>query len=148
MVFDSEKGCVRDQIQQACDPELTPVSLKLEEFAARWSLAITQLRHAPVQSDLDKIYDGLLLGRKVKELPRKSHPIFPGFTPYGLEAEFKTSLLESDLGYRCGYEKVIYAGRPEIQESPERRGHIDFNCGICKDTMYSEEVEPNRCKGF
>lgn len=116
-------------------PEQNLISLKLEDEIARWRNALKTQRYAPLRKDLEKIYKGILDGRKIKELQRKEHPVFPGFTPYGTSED-------NLLAYRCGYEKTILAGSPDIVESDIQR-HINFNCRSCKATMYSEEAGTN-----
>ncbi len=141
MVFDPERGYVR-----GCGPEQTSVSLAVELKRSLWSEALPEVRHALTLRDLENIYTHRKTQTPLVEFPNRTHPVFPGFAPIG--PEIGPDDVPVNLGYRCGYERIIYAGSPEIQESPERPGHIDFNCRMCKGTMYSEEVEPNRCRGF
>ncbi len=144
MVYDSEKGCVRD-----ITDEPTPSSRRIEDELFLWQDALPQPKHTPLQSDLSKIYgEAITNGHPIVELEKQEHLVFPGFTRYGIKPNdlvelHRTMPIRKDLAYRCGYEKIIYAGRPEIKESPERQGSIDFNCGMCKGTMYSEEIQPN-----
>ena len=141
MVLDSERGCTREA--QSCGPETTDVSFALECEQFLWSDAFDQPRHAPLQSDLEKIYADRLNGRKIIEhLPLKDDGSdLPGMTIFSMARNEPVE--EFSIAYRCGSCRVIYAGRPNIHESSERFGHIDFDCGMCKRTMYSLEVEPN-----
>ena len=151
MVLDPERGCVRGREERKIGPKTDLSFFLIEKRKDKWRLAIDTTKHAPLQSDLDKIkeYAKLARGERIVEFSRIEHPVFPGFIPYGLpEDEEKEYLPPINLAYRCGYCKVIYAGRPDIHESSTTPGFIDFNCGICKGTMYSEEVEPNRCRGL
>jgi|SRR3989338_1973250 len=147
MVFDLERGCVRGRNWQNISPEQTSVSLAIELNRSMWSEALPEVKHAPTLRDLENAYTHRKTQTPLVEFPNRTHPVFPGFTPYGLIDDVNSKVL-AVLGYRCGYERIIYAGSPDIQESQDRPGHIDFNCRVCKGTMYSEEVEPNRCRGL
>ena len=84
MVFDPERGCVYGRNWQDVAPRQTLISLRLEIERESWSQASETPKHAPLQSNLERIYTDKLNGRTVSELPRAEHPVFPGFTPYGL----------------------------------------------------------------
>jgi hypothetical protein len=135
MVFDPIHGCVRGE--ESIGPSQTMIDIIIENEKDLWRSAVETPIHASLQSNLDKIYEDKLKGEKISELLKKEHPVFPGLTTYGLSDS-------NLLAYRCGFEKIIIAGSPEIQESPDVPGHVNYNCVCCKLTLYSEDAIPNK----
>src|SRR3989344_2166727 len=126
------------------------IKIELEDESSHWAYALKKPKHVQWQSDLTKIYGQAVTGGEpIVEFEKNEHPSLPGFSRIGLNPFTLASLpIRRDLAYRCGYERTIVAGRPEIKDSEKRPGCIDFNCVMCKNTMYSERVQPNRARGF
>tara|TARA_Y100000034_G_C6879681_1_gene402843 strand:+ start:1088 stop:1498 length:411 start_codon:yes stop_codon:yes gene_type:complete len=131
MVLDSERGCVRG--------EQNPVSLELELQRIMWSHALDKTRHAPLQSNLEEIYGEVANGNRIIDFQTWDKSMFPGFTPYGLD--IGPDDVPVNLAYRCGNCTIIFAGRPDIHESPDLSGFIDYDCGSCGKTMYRGEPQ-------
>jgi hypothetical protein len=130
-LFDSESDYVIDR-----EPilEQTTAYLRLVEEKKIWSGALEKPKHVELSSGLRKLHPALLEEIEVKETVYK-HNSLPGFTAFGISSGVV------NLAYRCGKCTIIFAGRPNIHLSDSDPNSIEYDCGVCKNTMYTEDVD-------
>ncbi len=120
-------------------PESTALTRKLEDEALAWSNALEPARRVESLVELEDLYSKSL-GRKVAiSQVFKRHPVFTGMTKLRNDLNER----EENLGYACSPCKSTYAGKPSIVPS-DIQGYINFDCGVCRTTLDSREVEPTK----